>query len=382
MHRWHSFAFLQLRWASRLDTLKLAIRYSALPFLLVLRRVERVRVLVVSYVAILSRSELTTTIWVGVGVCGWVVSFLGGGGGGAGRGVTRIRFPSSRAREKGRTSRRWKEEETKGDSNCHGDSVRFSRYARESVSRVGDCLMGKAVPVQWIKKRRRKKKGWGGGGGVLPAVLISVIHPFMLFTAHCVGQIFQNILSKQRVESSSLIKNKIKKNHPFALLLFIAFVQHYALLLSRLTAHTYVAWDSGWATILLLCVFLISMKLGSGVLIVIALFGCCMAGATWNCCCLGASSVYTIQPYTSLQYRFIQSHICRVYICVFNCNLQPALLAEWPGSFTCYCGKENARRTNQNSVTFTEFKTQVVFSQCTLWPLIVWSLCSHHWGQT
>ena len=25
--------------------------------------------------------------------------------------------------------------------------------------------------------------------------------------------------------------------------------------------------------------------------------------------------------------------------CGFSCNLPPALLAEWPGSFTCYCGK-------------------------------------------
>ena len=82
---------------------------------------------------------------------------------------------------------------------------------------------------------------------------------------------------------------------------------------------------------LLQCMFFIH---GSGVLI--ALFGCCMAGATWNCCHLGASSVYTIQPCTSLQYHFIQSHIGRV--CVFSCNLPPALLAEWPGSFMCYCG--------------------------------------------
>ena len=26
------------------------------------------------------------------------------------------------------------------------------------------------------------------------------------------------------------------------------------------------------------------------------------------------------------------------YVCVFRCNLPPALLAEWPGSFTCCCG--------------------------------------------
>ena len=25
-------------------------------------------------------------------------------------------------------------------------------------------------------------------------------------------------------------------------------------------------------------------------------------------------------------------------VCVFSSNLPPALLAEWPGSFTCYCG--------------------------------------------
>ena len=52
----------------------------------------------------------------------------------------------------------------------------------------------------------------------------------------------------------------------------------------------------------------------SGVLI--ALFGYCMVGATWNCCHLSASSVYTIQPCTRLQCHFIQSHIGRVYACL------------------------------------------------------------------
>ena len=41
-----------------------------------------------------------------------------------------------------------------------------------------------------------------------------------------------------------------------------------------------------------------------------------MAGATWNCCRLGASSVYIIQPYTSLQCNFVQSHIRRAYVCL------------------------------------------------------------------
>ena len=45
-----------------------------------------------------------------------------------------------------------------------------------------------------------------------------------------------------------------------------------------------------------------------------SLFGCSIAGATWNCCRFGASFVYTIQPCTTLQCHFIQSHIGRVYV--------------------------------------------------------------------
>ena len=42
-----------------------------------------------------------------------------------------------------------------------------------------------------------------------------------------------------------------------------------------------------------------------------------MAGATWNCCHLGASSVYTIQPC-----HFMQSHILKVYACLaVTCHL-------------------------------------------------------------
>ena len=41
-----------------------------------------------------------------------------------------------------------------------------------------------------------------------------------------------------------------------------------------------------------------------------------MAGAMWNCCHLGTSSVYTIQPCISLQCHFIQSHTGRVHMCL------------------------------------------------------------------
>ena len=78
---------------------------------------------------------------------------------------------------------------------------------------------------------------------------------------------------------------------------------------------------------------------GSGV--PIALFGCFHGWCHVKCCRFGASSVYTIQPCTRLHCHFIQSHIS---VCVFSCNLPPALLAEWPGSFTCYCGNTGVER--------------------------------------
>ena len=36
-------------------------------------------------------------------------------------------------------------------------------------------------------------------------------------------------------------------------------------------------------------------------------------------------------------------------ICVFRRNLPPALLAEWPGSFTCHCGNTGVERTPNKS---------------------------------
>ena len=41
-----------------------------------------------------------------------------------------------------------------------------------------------------------------------------------------------------------------------------------------------------------------------------------MAGATRNCCRLGAYSVYIIKPCTSLQCHIIRSHILRMHVCL------------------------------------------------------------------
>ena len=50
-------------------------------------------------------------------------------------------------------------------------------------------------------------------------------------------------------------------------------------------------------------------------------FGCYIGGATWNCCCLGARSVYTTQP-CIMSRHFKQNHIRGVLACLsVTCHL-------------------------------------------------------------
>ena len=58
-----------------------------------------------------------------------------------------------------------------------------------------------------------------------------------------------------------------------------------------------------------------------------------------------ARSVYTILPCTMSLHK--KSHTQDA--CMFSCNLPPALLAEWPGSFTCYCGNTGREATTNNA---------------------------------
>ena len=47
-------------------------------------------------------------------------------------------------------------------------------------------------------------------------------------------------------------------------------------------------------------------------------------------------------------------------VCVFRCNLPPALLAKWPGSFMCYCGNKGVEQTpnkTQHTHTHTDKHT-------------------------
>ena len=92
---------------------------------------------------------------------------------------------------------------------------------------------------------------------------------------------------------------------------------------------TLVACDSKWVTVASYSTFFNIHQSG----VFTALFGCYMAGATWNCCCLGAFCVL---------HTTMKNHIHKA-ACVLSCNLPPTLLAEWSGPFMCYCSNMGVR---------------------------------------
>ena len=102
-----------------------------------------------------------------------------------------------------------------------------------------------------------------------------------------------------------------------SVLLLITFMYH----LSRLTVLTC---DSTWVSsfFFLSIFFFIFSK--------VVYLQCCLI-AIWNCCHLGMFCV----DHTTMHHHFMQIHIHGA--CMFSGNWPPALLAEWPGSFMCYC---------------------------------------------
>ena len=87
-----------------------------------------------------------------------------------------------------------------------------------------------------------------------------------------------------------------------------------------------------------------------------------------NCFCLGAFSVHrtTMHHATSLHAK-PHTHGA----CLYSCNMPPALLAEWPVSFTCYCGN-----------TVTQENTFHLLHLPGLEPRTFWSRDRHcnHWA--
>ena len=62
-----------------------------------------------------------------------------------------------------------------------------------------------------------------------------------------------------------------------------------------------------------------------------------------------------------LQLRWVKG------VCVFRCNLPPALLTEWPGSFTCHCQNTGVERTLNKSQ-----RTKLTLEKKILPPLQSW----------
>ena len=111
--------------------------------------------------------------------------------------------------------------------------------------------------------------------------------------------------------------------------LMIAYVALFSALLSRLTALT---WGSTRVTGFIARFLNIHR---SGVLTALAWL------VPHETVAVSAQILRT--PYNHAPCHFMQSHI-RNGVCVFSCNLPPARLAEWPGSFTCCCGNTGVER--------------------------------------
>ena len=111
--------------------------------------------------------------------------------------------------------------------------------------------------------------------------------------------------------------------------MMITYIALFSALLSRLTA---LACDSTWVTSII--ARFLNIHWG-GVLTALAWLVLHETAAV--------SAQVLCTPYNHAPCHFMQSHI-RNGVCVFSCNLPPALLAEWPESFTCYCGNTEVER--------------------------------------
>ena len=102
--------------------------------------------------------------------------------------------------------------------------------------------------------------------------------------------------------------------------------------------HMTVTCDSEWVTNLSKCIFKYPYKLCTNS-VTWLLHGWChmQLMPSWCTFCLHHTTMH--------QFKASCHATPRMYCaCVFSCNLPPTLLAEWLGSFTCYCGNMGVER--------------------------------------
>ena len=70
---------------------------------------------------------------------------------------------------------------------------------------------------------------------------------------------------------------------------------------------------------------------------------CFLTSCVWARFPMGSHTMLDSGIVSPLRLRWVRG------MCVFRCNPPPALLAEWPGSFTCHCGNMGVERTPNKS---------------------------------
>ena len=114
--------------------------------------------------------------------------------------------------------------------------------------------------------------------------------------------------------------------------------------------------------------------------VLMALFGCYMVNAIWNCHHPGARSVYIIQPCVCLQCYFIPSHIIMCGACV-TCHLH-----FWQNEWDLSCATAVTRGGTDTEMSqhlkLTLEKKIILPLLSGLEPTTFWSRvrCSNHWS--
>ena len=105
------------------------------------------------------------------------------------------------------------------------------------------------------------------------------------------------------------------------------------------------------------CAFYFSVEISSRTLIPLFKPGSVQSGsASWNDCGRVFPDELHVNSFLDSFPHYAWSGIVSPLwlrrasdVCMFRCNLPPALLAEWPGSFTCHCGNTGVEWTLNKS---------------------------------